>query len=61
MRPVVRFVNAEGAAVEETEGRWPKPVDIAAIDRAASTESSGAKVLGALARSASHRADRGND
>ena len=61
VRPVVRFINAEGGAVEETEGRWPKPVDIAAIDRAESTESSGAKVLGALARSASHRADRGND
>ena len=61
VRPVVRFINAEGGAVEETEGRWPKPVDIAAIDRAESTESSGSKVLGALARSASHRADRGND
>lgn len=47
VRPVVRFINAEGQAVEETEGRWPKVVDLAAIDRSPQQPS---KVLSALAR-----------
>lgn len=33
VRPVVRFVNGEGRTVEETEGHWPRVLDMEAIDR----------------------------
>lgn len=45
IRPVVRFVNAEGKILEEIEGHWPKVLDMDMLDRDPEAGSSAWKAL----------------
>lgn len=45
IRPVVRFVNADGKILEEIEGHWPKVLDMDMLDRDPEAGSSAWKAL----------------